>query len=397
MSRILSRAALLVGLLLALASGAYAQQAGEFITRAKTAILLDYESGSVVFQKQADELVAPASMSKLMTLAVLFRALKDGKITLDTPLKTSENAWRTGGAPSGTSAMFIPINTTTPVSELIQGIVVQSGNDACITVAEGLGGTVAKFADMMTAEARRIGLQKSTFANPTGLSDPKQLMTARELAVLARYLIREYPEHFPVFGQREFNYRKHRFINRNPLLGEAGVDGMKTGHTKDAGYGMVVTARVGEDQRRLIGVVMGLADEKERKTDTKRLLEWGAKSIAKARLFEASETVGYARVWGGSAMYVPLQGKGAIDVVLPKFPAGQKLKGEIIYQGPLKPPVKTGSEIAILRITSTVPGHAEPLATSEVPLYATADVEPAGFSWRGIDALLVYAMSLVKL
>lgn len=397
MSRILPRAALLLSFLVAFVSLAEAQQAGEFVTRAKNAILLDYESGSVVFQKQADELVAPASMSKLMTLAVLFRALKEGKITLETEFKTSENAWRTGGAPSGTSAMFIPINNVTPVSELIQGIVVQSGNDACLTVAEGLGGTVAKFAEMMTAEARRIGLPNSTFANPTGLSDPNQKMTARELAVLARYLIREYPERFPVFGQREFNYRKHRFINRNPLLGEAGVDGMKTGHTKEAGYGMVVTALVGEEQRRLIGVVMGLADEKERKTDTKRLLEWGAKSIAKARLFDDSQTVGYARVWGGSSMYVPLAGKGAIDVVLPKFPAGQKLKGEIVYQGPLKPPVKAGQEIAVLRITSTVPGHAEPLATSEVPLFATSDVEPSGFTWRGIDALLVYAMGLVKL
>ncbi|MFA5949728.1 MAG: D-alanyl-D-alanine carboxypeptidase family protein [Hyphomicrobium sp.] len=397
MSRISSWAALLLSLLIALSPpSAEAQQAGEFVTRARNAILVDYDSGSVLFQKAADELVEPASMSKLMTLAVLFRALKDGKVKLEDEFKTSEHAWRTGGAPSGTSAMFIPINNSTPISELIQGIVVQSGNDACLTVAEGLAGTAAKFATMMEEEARRIGLPKSTFRNPTGLHDPEQLMTARELATLARYIIREYPEHYKVFAQKEFPYRKHKFYNRNPLLGEAGIDGMKTGHTKEAGYGMVVSALVPEG-RRLIGVVMGLGDEKERKEDTRRMLDWGQRSISKVKLFAAGEAVGSARVWGGERIFVPLIGQGDVEVVLPKFPANQRLRGEIVYQGPLKPPVRKGAQVATFRVTSMVAGSVEPLATSETPLYAADDVEPASFAWKGVDALLHLALRLVRL
>jgi len=397
MSRILSWAALLLGLLVALTPpAARAQQAGEFVTRARNAILLDYDSGSVLFQKAADELVEPASMSKLMTLAVLFRALKDGKVKLEDEFKTSEHAWRTGGAPSGTSAMFIPINNSTPISELIQGIIVQSGNDACLTVAEGLAGTAEKFATMMEEEARRIGLPKSTFRNPTGLHDPEQQMTARELAMLARYLIREYPEHYKIFGQKEFPYRKHKFYNRNPLLGEAGVDGMKTGHTKEAGYGMVVSARAPEG-RRLIGVVMGLGDEKERKEDTRRMLDWGQRSLSKVKLFAAGEAVGSARVWGGDRLFVSLIGEGDVEVVLPKYPTNQRLRGEIVYLGPLKPPVRKGAPVATFRVTSMVAGSMEPLATSETQLYAADDVQPASFAWQGVDALLHLALRLVRL
>lgn len=374
-----------------------AQQAGEFVTQARSAVLIDYESGSVLFQKSADDLVPPASMSKLMTLAVLFREIKEGRVSLTTEYKTSENAWRKGGAPSGTSAMFIPINTVTPVSELIQGIVVQSGNDACITVAEGLAGSVEKFAKMMEEEARRLRLSKSTFRNPTGLHDPEHLMTARELAVLARHLIKEYPEQFAVFGQKEFAYRKHKFYNRNPLLSaELGVDGMKTGHTKQAGYGMVVTNKLA-DGRRLIGVLMGLSDEKERRDDAKRMLEWGQRSISKVVLFGAGVEIGHARVWGGTDVYVPLVADGDLAVVLPKFPLNQKLKGEIVYQGPLKPPVRKGDQVATFRVTSTTPGGTDPLATSETPLFAADDVEPSGLAWRGIDALLYLAFGWVKI
>jgi D-alanyl-D-alanine carboxypeptidase (penicillin-binding protein 5/6) len=395
MRRLLTVAATLLGLLPAwLAVGASAQQSGGFVTKAPNAILMDYDSGSIIFQKSADELVPPASMSKLMTLAVLFKALKEGKYKPEDEFHTSEHAWRTGGAPSGTSAMFIPINTKTPISELIQGIIVQSGNDACITVAEGIAGNVPAFAEMMQAEARRIGMPKSTFRNSTGLHDPEHLMTARELGTLARYIIRKYPEYYPIFGQREFAYRKHKFYNRNPLLSaDIGVDGMKTGHTKEAGYGMVVSSLV--DGRRLIGVIMGLADEKERREETRRMLEWGAKSVSSAKLFDAGEQVGYARVWGGTDFYVPLTGEGDLKVILPKFPLNQKIRGEIVYQGPLKPPVKKGDQIAMFRVTSTVPGSPEPIAVSETPLYADNDVDEGGFMWRGVDSLLHLALRLV--
>jgi serine-type D-Ala-D-Ala carboxypeptidase (penicillin-binding protein 5/6) len=367
-----------------------AQQNGEFTTKAKRAILMDAETGAVLYQLNADELAPPASMSKLMTLAVLFKAMKEGRAKPADEYLMSEYAWRTGGAPSGTSAMFVPINTKARVDELILGIVVQSGNDACIAVAEALGGTEAGFAKMMEDEARRIGLKTSTFRNSTGLHNAEHLMTARELAMLARHIIEEYPEQYKLFSQKEFAYRKHKFYNRNPLLGaELGVDGLKTGHTAEAGYGIVVSAV--NDGRRMIGVVMGLADEKERREEARRLLEWGVRSFGQFKLFAADEQVGHARVWGGTSWYVPLSGKGELSVVLPRFPANQKLRAEIVYQGPLKPPIKKGDEVARLRVTSSSN------ATSEAPLYATEDVEQAGVLRRGLDSLVHLALRWANL
>lgn len=376
---------------LATVAPAFAQQSGEFVSRAKRAILMDADSGAVLYQLNADELAPPASMSKLMTLAVLFKHMKDGKVTPQDEFLMSEYAWRTGGAPSGTSAMFVPINTKARVEELIQGIIVQSGNDACIAVAEALGGTEPGFAKMMEEEARRLGLAKSTFRNSTGLHDPEHLMTARELAVLAQHLIQDYPEQYKTFSQKEFAYRKHKFYNRNPLLGDAlGVDGLKTGHTSEAGYGIVVSSL--SEGRRLIGVVMGLKDEKERREEARRLIEWGQRSFGRFTLFDADEEVGHARVWGGSQWYVPLTGKGGdLNVVLPRFPANQKLKAEIVYQGPLKPPIKKGDEVARLRVTSSSN------ATSEVPLVAMQDVEDGGLWRRGVDSLVFLALRWANL
>lgn len=371
----------------------HAQAAGEFVTRAKRAILMDADSGAVLYQFNADELAPPASMSKLMTLEVLFNAMKQGKVKPEDEFLMSEYAWRTGGAPSGTSAMFVPINTRARVDELIQGIVVQSGNDACIAVAEAMGGTEQGFAKMMEAEARRIGLSKSTFRNATGLHDPEHLMTARELALLARHIIREYPEQYKTFSQREFAYRKHKFFNRNPLLTDEAlqVDGLKTGHTKEAGYGIVFSSV--SDGRRLIGVVMGLADEKERRDEARRLLEWGQRSFANFTLFDANQDVGHARVWGGSQLYVPLAAKGGgpLSVVLPRFPPNQKLRAEVVYNGPLKPPVKKGEEVARLRVTSSSN------ATTEVPLVATQDVPPGSVWRRGMDSLVFLALRWANL
>jgi D-alanyl-D-alanine carboxypeptidase (penicillin-binding protein 5/6) len=396
MGRTLMFAAALLWALMAWIPLAQAQPAGGFSSKARNAILMDFESGSIIYQKAADELIPPASMGKLMTLAVLFKKLKDGKVKLDDEFETSEHAWRTGGAPSGTAAMFIPIHNKTSIGELIQGIIVQNGNDACITVAEGLSGSVEKFAVEMEAEARRIGMPKSTFRNATGLPDPGQLTTVRELATLARYLIKEYPDQYKIFAQKEFPYRKHKFYSRNPLLGaEIGVDGLMSGYSKEAGYGMVVSA-VG-DGRRLIGVNSGLDDEKDLKDETKHMLEWGAKSVSSVKLFDAGESIGYARVWGGTDLYVPLAGAGDLEVILPKYPVNQKLKGEIVYDGPLKPPVAKGDQVAMFRVTSTVPGSPEPIAVSETPLYAEANVQPAGFMWRGIDSLLHLALRVAHL
>jgi D-alanyl-D-alanine carboxypeptidase (penicillin-binding protein 5/6) len=383
----------IVAAMLLLATGAVAQkaamaQSSEFTIKARQAILVDADSGAVLFQHNADVLMPPASMSKLMTLAVAFKALKAGTTKLDEEFLVSENAWRKGGGPSGTSAMFVPINTRIKVEELLKGIIIQSGNDAAIAIAEGLAGSEEAFTKMMTDEARRIGMPKSTFRNATGLYDSGHLMTARELSIVARHIIREYPEHYATFSIKEFPYRKHKFINRNPLLFmNIGADGLKTGFIKEAGYGIVGSAK--QDSRRLIVVLNGLTTQEERKEEARRVLEWGFRSFGEFKLFEAGETVGKARVWGGDRMYVPLTGNGELTVVLPRFPANQKLKAEIVYNGPLKAPIQKGDAVAKLRVTSSTE------ATSEVPLYAAEDIKPAGTMKRGLDTLLHMATSWI--
>lgn len=363
---------------------AAAQANNEFTIKARQAILMDADSGAIMFQHNPDQLASPASMSKLMTLAVAFRAVKEGKIKLEDEFLMSENAWRKGGGPSGTSAMFVPINTRVRVDELFKGIIIQSGNDAAMAIAEGIAGTEEAFATMMTEEARRLGLPKSTFRNATGLYHPEHLMTVRELALLARHLIREFPEQYPTFSVKEFPYRKHKFINRNPLLFmNIGADGLKTGYIKEAGYGVVGSAVQGN--RRLIVAINGLATQEDRKEEARRLLEWGFKSFGEFKLFEAGEIIGKARVWGGDRMYVPLMGNGELMVVLPRFPANQKLRAEIVYKGPLKPPVKKGDQVARLRVITSND------ATSEVPLFAAEDVNPASTWKRGLDSLLFMA------
>jgi len=373
-----------------LAGSALAQSSpsAEMTTRAKQAILLDANTGAVLFQHNADELAPPASMSKLMTLAVVFRALKEGRMKPEDEILVSENAWRTGGAPSGTSAMFVPINTREPLSEILKGIVIQSGNDVSIAVAEAMAGSEAGFAKLMADEARRLGLTKSTFRNSTGLHNPDHLMTARELAVLARHLIQDYPEHYGLFAEREYRYRKHRFFNRNPLLGlDLGVDGLKTGYIKEAGYGIVASAKQGE--RRVILVINGMEDAQARRNEAVRLLEWGFKGFADFKLFDAEEVVGRARVWGGDRMYVPLVGAREITVLLPRAQAGQRLSAQIIYKSPLKAPIKKGDVIAKLRVTTASQ------TVNEVPLAAGEDVPAAGTMRRGLDTLVHMAFGWV--
>lgn len=365
-------------------SPARAQASNEFTIKAKQAILIDADSGAILFQYNPDQLAPPASMSKLMTLAVAFRAVKEGKVKLEDEFLMSENAWRKGGGPSGTSAMFVPINTRVRVDELFKGIIIQSGNDAAMAIAEGIAGSEEAFAKMMTDDARRLGLTKSTFRNATGLYDPQHLMTVRELALLARHLIREYPDQYSTFSVKEFPYRKHKFINRNPLLFmNIGADGLKTGYIKEAGYGIVGSAVQGN--RRLIVAINGLPTQEDRKEEARRLLDWGFRSFGEFKIFEAGEIIGKARVWGGDRMYVPLMGNGETMVVLPRFPANQKLRAEIVYNGPLKPPVKKGDQVARLRVITTND------ASSEVPLFAAEDVNPASTWKRGLDSLLFMA------
>ena len=370
-------------------AGCLAQSAGSapaaqsvFETKAKHAILMNADANLVLYEKEADELVPPASMSSLMTLAVVFRELKAGHIKLEDQFKVSEHAWRTGGAPAGSSAMFAPLNSMVSVSDLIQGVTVQSGNDAAIILAEGIGGTEEAFAQQMNDYAKEIGLTKSHFVNSTGLPAEGHVMTARELAMLARFLIYTYPEYYHFFGQRDFTFNnKHTFNNRNPLIfaPDLGVDGLKTGYIEEAGYGLVASAKRGE--QRLILVVNGLNTKQEREGEPRRLIEWGFKSFRPFRLFDEGQKVSDALVWGGTQHYVPLVGDGNINIILPATASG-KVSASIVYQGPIKAPIRKGDRVAVLCITSS-----ESSATNEIPLYAADDVAASNFLMRGLDSL----------
>lgn len=351
-----------------------------FSTNARAAVLMDAHTGAILFQHNANQLLPPASMSKLLTIALVFDALKSGRLSLDDEFTVSENAWRKGGAPSRTASMFVPINTKASIRDLVQGMIVQSGNDAAIAIAEGIAGSETEFASLMTRKARELGLERSTFRNATGLDEDGHVMTACELAMLARAIIQLFPDYYGMFSQREMQYRKHKFVNRNPLLStDIGADGLKTGYLQEAGYGLVASAVKGS--RRLIVVVMGLKTANSRKSESLRLLEFGFNKVASYRLFDAGETISYARVWGGSNYYVPLRGQGELFVYLPHYPANPHLRAEIIYASPLKPPIRAGDQVALLRVTSPTQ------AVNEIPLYAAIDVAPANVLWRGLDAL----------
>ena len=358
--------------------------AGAFDTKAKHAILMNVDADLIFYEKDADTLMSPASMSKLMTLAVVFRELKAGHIKLDDQFKVSEHAWREGGAPSGSSAMFAPLNSTVSVEDLIRGVTVQSGNDACIILAEGISGSEDAFVKEMNKYAKEIGLTKSHFENSTGLPADGHVMTARELALLADYLIKNYAEYYHYFGEKEFVYGKWRFTNRNPLVFEdLGVDGLKTGFIEDAGYGLVASAV--RDNQRVILVVSGLNTKKEREEEPRKLLEWGFKSFKPYRLFDQGEKVSDALVWGGTRHYVPLVGNNNIDIILPFNTSGQ-VTAQIVYDGPIKAPIRKGDQVATLRVTA-----ADTKATNDIPLYAGEDVGQSNFAMRGLDSLFVLA------
>jgi serine-type D-Ala-D-Ala carboxypeptidase (penicillin-binding protein 5/6) len=366
------------------ASAATKAPAGVFDTKAKHAILMNVDADLIFYEKDADTLISPASMSKLMTLAVVFRELKAGHIKLDDQFKVSEHAWREGGAPSGSSAMFAPLNSTVSVEDLIRGVTVQSGNDACIILAEGISGSEDAFVKEMNKYAKEIGLTKSHFENSTGLPADGHVMTARELALLADYLIKNYPEYYHYFGEKQFTYGKWNFTNRNPLVFEdLGVDGLKTGFIEDAGYGLVASAV--RDNQRVILVVSGLNTKKEREEEPRKLLEWGFKSFKPYRLFDQGEKVSDALVWGGTRHYVPLVGNENIDIILPFNTSGQ-VTAQIVYDGPIKAPIRKGDQVATLRVTA-----ADTKATNDIPLYAGEDVGQSNFAMRGLDSLFVLA------
>ncbi|WP_407154032.1 D-alanyl-D-alanine carboxypeptidase family protein [Bradyrhizobium sp. STM 3557] len=353
---------------------------GGFEGDAPTAILIEATSGSVLFEKNADELRAPSSMMKLMTAEVVFHAVKEGAVKLTDEYRISENAWRRGGAPSGTSTMFAALNSKVSVDDLLHGAVIQSGNDACIALAEGMAGNEKIFAaDFMTKRARELGLTKSTFANSNGLPDPGNKMTVRELAMLARHIILDYPEFYKLFGEKEFTWNKIRQLNRNPLLNAMeGADGLKTGYTKEGGYGMVGSAV--QNGTRLIVVVNGLEDSDDRATEAKKMLEWGFRNFETRTLFAANQPIGYAKVFGGDTGSVQLSSPEPVKVMVQKN-GSDKLIARIVYSGPVRAPIEQGQKVGVIKVW-----RGTNIAV-ETPVYAAESIGRGSTMRRAIDGV----------
>src|ERR1700760_5000597 len=345
---------------------------------APTAILIEATSGSVLFEKNADELRAPSSMMKLMTAEVVFHALKEGTIKLTDEYRVSENAWRRGGAPSGTSTMFAAINSKVSVDDLLHGAIIQSGNDACIALAEGMSGNERIFAsEVMTKRARELGLTKSTFANSNGLPDPGNKMTVRELGILARHIILDFPEFYKLIGEKEFTWNKIRQPNRNPLLNSMeGADGLKTGYTKEGGYGMVGSAV--RNGTRLVVVINGLEDPDDRATEAKKMLEWGYRNFETKTLFAADQTLGYVRVFGGETRSVKVTTPDPVKVMVSKQ-GNDKLIARLVYNGPIRAPVAAGQKVGVVRVWGG--GN----VAMEQPVYAVDAVGTGSTMRRAMD------------
>jgi serine-type D-Ala-D-Ala carboxypeptidase (penicillin-binding protein 5/6) len=359
-----------------------------FQTQAEEAILVDADSGTVLFEKNADQAFAPASMAKLMTVELLFSEMRQGRLNQDSEFVISENAWRRGGAQAGGSSMFAQLNSRIKLPDLLRGIIVQSGNDASIAAAEAVGGSEENFARMMTDRARQIGLTTSVFKNATGYSHPDQKVTARELARLALHIIETYPEDYKIFSEREFTWNKIRQQNRNPLLTmNVGADGLKTGYLQESGYGL--TASAVQNGQRLVLVVGGLKSMAERSSESRKLLDWGFRSFEARQLFAEGDSVGEARVFGGDRSSVPLVAKKPVRLLAPRG-SNEKIVARIVYQGPVQAPVEQGALVGRLKVMR---GEIQAL---DVPLYAGESVGVGSLPQRAVDGLMELGGDLVR-
>ncbi len=374
----------IVCLMIAFILPAHADSQPNFETAADYMILMDSRTGKVFAEKNADELMAPASMSKIMTMLMVYERLRSGRLKPDDTFLITEDAWRRGGAKSGGSTMYAELNSRVKLSDLMQGVIVQSANDACIAIAEGIAGTESAFADMMTKRVRELGLTKTTFKNSTGLPEKGHVTTARELAMLTRYLIEVFPEYFKYYKEREFTWNHITQQNRNPLLGTyPGADGVKTGHTSESGYGLIGTAK--RDGRRLIVVINGLKTAKARATEAQKLLDWGFRQFRSVELFAAGQTVGSARVWGGTKSFVPLVTRQNVNFMLSDAERASA-NADIVYKGPLRAPVAAGARVGVLRF------RIGKRIVDQMPIYTAENIAPSDKMWRrALDSLLYYA------
>ena len=357
---------LLAGMALVAGRGAQA----EILTNAQHALLVDYDSGEVLFCKACTEPMPPSSMSKLMTVEVLFQRLKDGRLKPEDTFHVSETAWRQGQK-DNESKMWVALNSDISIDDLLKGIIIQSGGDACVVVAEALGGSEAGFAGMLNARAKELGLTQSHFVNSSGLPDPGQYMSAEDLAKLAAHVIRAYPEYYKYFAMKDFTWSNIRQPNRNTLVDEnIGVDGLKTGHTDAGGYGIVASAM--RNDHRLIIVLNGMKSERERINEGRRLLDIGYREFKAFQLAGKGDVVGDAAIWGGAKNSVGVTVKDPLRIMMP-VASRRDMKVTLRYDGPVRAPVAAGQQIGTL--TVSVPGKPDKV----VPAVAAEAVPSNGF------------------
>jgi D-alanyl-D-alanine carboxypeptidase (penicillin-binding protein 5/6) len=358
----------------AVPTGAPAQTPiGPLDTAARYAVAIDFNTGATLLDKDADVPMTPSSMTKLMTAYIIYGMLRAGRLKLDQELPVSERAWRMGG-----SKMFVPLGASVKVEDLIRGMIVQSGNDACIVLAEGTAGSEEQFVELMNAKAKEIGLEHSHFRNVTGWPDPEHRMSMRDIATVARRLIADFPEYYRYDSEKSFKYNNIDQENRNTLVQKGIADGLKTGHTEDGGYGIVVSAQRGG--RRTIVAINGLTSMRQRGEEAERLLEWTFREFEDVTLFSAGDTIEQAPVWLGTAASVPLVGGRDVVVTMPR---GWRSKAKIAveYTNPIPAPVVRGTTLGRLTVTGAgVPDL-------NLPLLAGADVPRLGLPGRATAVL----------
>lgn len=359
--------------------GPRSAMAAPYESKATSALLVDVDSGTILFSKEEDAAFQPAAMAKMMTMAVVFDALRAGKIHLQDSFPVSEFAWRTGGAPSGSATMFAKLKSSISVADLLRGAIVQAGNDACIILAEGIAGSEGGLVELMNRKAKELGLTGSHFTNVSGLPDPAQKVTAHDLYKIADYLIRTYPDLYKIYSEPDFTWNNIYQRNRNPLLSAGiGADGLSTGFTKESGYGL--TASAVRDGHRMIVVISGLESDKDRAEEARKLLDWGNTAFERLRFFDRGEPVGDARIYGGASGSVGLATQEPLDILLMRGNR-DRIRARISYDGPLIAPVEQGRQVGVVRIWV---GDAEVL---EKPLFTTAAIARGTMDQRALDAV----------
>lgn len=363
-------------------------RAQSFETKAPSAFMIDVDTGSVLYAKEPDRLIEPASLAKLMTMEIAFGMLKAGTHGLDDTFTVSEHAWRTGGAPSGSATMFAALKSSIRLEDLIQGVIVQGANDGCIIIAEGTTGSEDEYTKLMNERAKALGFRSMVFKNTSGLPAEGQVASVRELALLGVHIWRAYPEFTRYYAQPEFTWNKITQRNRNPLLAMGiGANGMGTGYTEKSGYHIV--GSVSRNGRHIILAMGGLASERERAEEARKMLDWGIDAFAKRQLFEKTEVVGAAKLYGGAKSTVDLRADTPIAVLMP-VETEEHLSARILYQGPVVAPVEAGKPVGTLRV------WLGQQVIQETPLVAAESIGTGSLYQRALDAVEELAIGWLR-